>query len=574
MQEFHLTKAINKLTLDIVDINDVESGLQEDVVCAACSRKLVAKKGQITHHFAHYAGDTCSQAYETQLHLTAKLYFSRVGKIPHPLTNAWERIQECEWLNVENVRIEQAQDGRRPDLLVDIGQETYWIEIANRHKCESDKIIECRTNSRNVIEIDVSDLPAHEDFADIKFCKVKIQSLNLCNDYLDSIYQSTTERQKQAVRQLEALRKLDKELSHRTIKIEEDEEKLSQRVDRERKSADKQISEILIRKTNAEKNLAELENAVKELERNKVELERELEGVQLRKSEALSIVKKELSEENEIELTRLRKELFSNWGSERKNRESALEKELKKYKSDYLREIESSQDYYQKEVRDDIDARIAKGKRFVESLRREAREKLQEIESLNVDINRVKEIENDHVKAEEELKEKSLLIIQERDRLDAKRKELATETIRVEHKIEKLNLPLNHREEFDMFSLFLSERESVEQKLISKRAELSVLEQEYSDLDSEMTKLVNNRKHEEEELVRFCDYALLQASKFAIEFRSLRSALRARDDIPNSLLEITKLDEMPPRIKKMINQNRNLHITRLNDLAKLEGGIS
>ncbi|MDE1311372.1 competence protein CoiA family protein [Vibrio aestuarianus] len=158
MSEIHITRAVDKNTKASVSIESVESGLQDNIVCACCGAKLIANKGKKrAWYFSHYFDEVCILAYETQLHLTAKEYFAKVGKIPLPLDIGWVTPDACSELNISGVQVEVYMDGRRPDLVVEVGSEQYWVEIANKHKCEADKIWDCRTNGKNVIEIDVSD---------------------------------------------------------------------------------------------------------------------------------------------------------------------------------------------------------------------------------------------------------------------------------------------------------------------------------------------------------------------------------------------------------------------------------
>ncbi|MGY3569341.1 competence protein CoiA family protein [Vibrio paucivorans] len=72
MSAIHITRAVYEATKEPVSIEDVSSGLQDNVVCACCGAKLVANKGKKrAWYFSHYFDEACALAYETQLHLTA-----------------------------------------------------------------------------------------------------------------------------------------------------------------------------------------------------------------------------------------------------------------------------------------------------------------------------------------------------------------------------------------------------------------------------------------------------------------------------------------------------------------------
>ena len=259
MSQIHITRAVHKETKQTISVEDVQSGLQENVVCACCGGKLVANKGKKkAWYFSHYFDEVCAFAYETQLHLTAKEYFAKVGCIPMPIDAGWVGSDLCAELNVSSVKVEVYMDGRRPDLIVEIGSEQYWIEIANKHKCETDKIWECRANSRNVIEIDVSNSGHLDQFDSLEHCLIRIQSINPCNDYLDEIARSTANKHEKVRKQFEAMMRSKKSLAVEKDKQEKTEKTLEQRREAQQKNYEDKLEGMKARESAQDEILAEL----------------------------------------------------------------------------------------------------------------------------------------------------------------------------------------------------------------------------------------------------------------------------------------------------------------------------
>ena len=68
-----LTYALND-TGQIVNVDDVPTGIHCNCYCPACNEPLIAKNQgtKRTHHFAHQPGKECNHAVETMLHILAK----------------------------------------------------------------------------------------------------------------------------------------------------------------------------------------------------------------------------------------------------------------------------------------------------------------------------------------------------------------------------------------------------------------------------------------------------------------------------------------------------------------------
>ncbi|ELA9298392.1 competence protein CoiA family protein [Vibrio parahaemolyticus] len=322
MSEIHITRAVYKDTNELVSIDVVESGLQDNVVCACCGAKLIANKGKKkAWHFSHYADESCALAYETQLHLTAKEYFTRVGVIPVPMDAGWVTPDSCSELKISGVQVEVYMDGRRPDLVVEVGSEQYWIEIANKHRCGGDKIWECRANNKNVIEIDVSDCGHLDQFDSLDNCVIKFQSINICNDYLDEIASRTASKHETVRRQFEALMRSQKQLEKESDEQKKDEKTLEERVKAQQQKYEERLEKMKVRESAQDEILAELEQAVGAIEARKLNLENE-------NNELIQNKLVQLDEQNTIKLRDLQSELESDWQRELVNRRDKLEHTL------------------------------------------------------------------------------------------------------------------------------------------------------------------------------------------------------------------------------------------------------
>lgn len=330
MSQIHITRAVHKATKQTVSVEEVQSGLQGNIVCACCGGKLVANKGKKkAWYFSHHSDEACTLAYETQLHLTAKEYFAKVGCIPMPIDAGWVSPDLCTELNISSVKVEVYMDGRRPDLIVEIGSEQYWLEIANKHKCEADKIWECRANSRNVIEIDVSNSEHLVQFDSLQHCLVRIQSINHCNDYLDEIARRTADKHEKVRKQFESMMRSQKKLEVEKEKQEKTEKTLETRIEAQKKKYDEKLRSMKLRESAQDELLAELEKAIKaqdlalnEISNRKTNLESEI-------SEQVSARLKELDLQNTATLDVLKAQLSEEWQQELIQKRAQLDQDVK-----------------------------------------------------------------------------------------------------------------------------------------------------------------------------------------------------------------------------------------------------
>ncbi|EGQ7688354.1 hypothetical protein I6Y12_004590 [Vibrio parahaemolyticus] len=498
MLDFHITKAVYKDSpTEIVSIEEVNSGLQENVICAACSRPLIANKGNVkAHHFSHKSDDSCSAAYETQLHLTAKEFFAKSLKLPHPIDRAWVRAEDCALVSIENVRLEQTEDGKRPDLIVDIGQEKYWVEIANKHFCDSEKLQDIRELHRNLIEIDVSDLMDASTFNSLEGCKVKIQSLHHFNDSHSAVLLEASEREKKTKERLIAVRRLESAVQKKEERLSTKEQQVKRAHESTVSKYEQEIQRINVTKTNEEKYLVELQESVEELEKTKALLESQVRSAAVMKSEALVKARAALESEMTAKLSAYKAELVDDWNRERARRVTALESELTM-------------------MRNDEQSRMLKV--------------VQEIQQKTIQLNNITE----QVKQ----KDSELLDVSQ----------LVNEAI-VREKIEAEKLLSGIKSEiFEAKSELKQLEPSVQRAKNYERA----IEMK----SSECTRLESRVK----ELNEYCDFAIKKGSAFAIEYRALKLALTKEGESVEKLVSLLTLPDMPKLISDNIRKNRNLH---------------
>ncbi|SON48978.1 hypothetical protein [Vibrio tapetis] len=234
----------------------------------------------------------------------------------------------CAELKVSDVKIEVYMDGRRPDLVATVGSEQYWVEIANKHKCDGDKIWHCRSNNKNVIEIDVSECGHLDKFNSLKHCLVRTQSLNVCNDYLDDIASHTTKKHETVRKQFEALMRSQKLLEEKESKQENAKKTLEERIEEHQKKYEDRLEKMKVRESSQDEILAELEKAI---ESHKTLLDSAKSRHAQIESEIVGKVEsrlKQLDEENQLVIAQLREKSETEWKQELESRHVELEKEL------------------------------------------------------------------------------------------------------------------------------------------------------------------------------------------------------------------------------------------------------
>lgn len=150
---------------NIVSIDEVQSGKECGCVCPACGDELIARKGEKRmHHFAHRSNEDCEYGYESSLHLAAKDILSRSEKMVIPPVyvefprsgKPKELISKERKISIDDVELEKRFDDIIPDIVVDSGDEHFFIEIYVTHPIDDEKLKKLKEKKISTIEIDLS----------------------------------------------------------------------------------------------------------------------------------------------------------------------------------------------------------------------------------------------------------------------------------------------------------------------------------------------------------------------------------------------------------------------------------
>lgn len=185
---------------NIVNIDDVPSGKECGCVCPACGDELIARKGQKRmHHFAHRSNEDCEYGYESSLHLAAKDILSRSEKMVIPPVyvefpqsgKPKELISKERKIPIDDVELEKRFDDIIPDIVVDSGDEHFFIEIYVTHPIDDEKLKKLKEKKISTIEIDLSKIKRDisvEELSDI-LLKASDRKSWKCNAVSDKWYQ-------------------------------------------------------------------------------------------------------------------------------------------------------------------------------------------------------------------------------------------------------------------------------------------------------------------------------------------------------------------------------------------------
>ncbi|MCG9679095.1 hypothetical protein [Vibrio sp. Isolate24] len=143
---------------NIVSISDVPRGSSCNCTCIGCNSSLVARKGEErADHFAHDPNSKvktdCSWAPETDIHLIVKEIIAEDKSLLLPIGTIEPKTEIVEF---SNVQLEVKRGNRIPDVVAEVGGETFFIEVAVTHSCDGQKVQDYKQNNQNCLEIDLS----------------------------------------------------------------------------------------------------------------------------------------------------------------------------------------------------------------------------------------------------------------------------------------------------------------------------------------------------------------------------------------------------------------------------------
>lgn len=157
MKNIKLPLALDKRTDRLIHISEIEKedAKNFDFVCPACKTELIARMGNKNiHHFAHKAN--CDINGESLVHLLAKKVISENSKIVVPIYNP----VTLEWQYIEHqytfVESEVMYEDIIPDVVIKVKDRLIFIEIANTHFIDDEKLQKLKKIGIETWEIAVS----------------------------------------------------------------------------------------------------------------------------------------------------------------------------------------------------------------------------------------------------------------------------------------------------------------------------------------------------------------------------------------------------------------------------------
>lgn len=160
---------------------DVPNGLACGCSCPVCGARLIAyQHGQKIAHFGHEKGTTCAGAAETALHRMAKEIVARATRFavpPWPIRDSHSIadgrvghgafVIPGDTIYPSDGDSEDARDGLRPDVVLNMKSGELWVEIAVHHRVEENKRREMADRGIFCVEIDLQDWPLEHRYEDL-----------------------------------------------------------------------------------------------------------------------------------------------------------------------------------------------------------------------------------------------------------------------------------------------------------------------------------------------------------------------------------------------------------------------
>jgi hypothetical protein len=160
---------------ELVEVSEVERGLQCGCFCPNCNSPLIARKGGgMIHHFAHKNEGNCKGALETTLHLGAKDILDRFKKIMLPPVITFLRwdysilLYNEQTLVFDKISLEKRLDDIIPDIIIEIQGKELIIEIAVSHYIDNRKKEKIERLNISTLEIDLRKYKKHINFKELE----------------------------------------------------------------------------------------------------------------------------------------------------------------------------------------------------------------------------------------------------------------------------------------------------------------------------------------------------------------------------------------------------------------------
>lgn len=155
----------------LVSPSEVSNGLKCNCICPGCKKPLVAnhpKSEKRVKYFSHYSKNSCSNGYESALHLAAKRVLMEDSHLLVPSISAESYVYdqetqihesatqsfESKMVTLESVLQEvRVYEGIVPDIVAISKGKTIFIEIAVTHFVDDDKLTKLKKLQIPTIEI-------------------------------------------------------------------------------------------------------------------------------------------------------------------------------------------------------------------------------------------------------------------------------------------------------------------------------------------------------------------------------------------------------------------------------------
>ena len=210
----HLTYGLNQ-NKELVYISDCKNGLACNLVAPCCGKKLIAKnKGrQVAHHFAHYSGDECNNALESQAHLLAKKITTDLKKIKLPVFKEGYFIRDkWDYFEVESAKKEYTLKTKRGDLIADAALiangKTYFLEFWVTHAVDEVKMNKIKSTEHIFIEYSINKNNTLSEIKDIIKNGIHFRIISSKSTFYKSLPSEVRKQQKiQKINHIEEFRK-------------------------------------------------------------------------------------------------------------------------------------------------------------------------------------------------------------------------------------------------------------------------------------------------------------------------------------------------------------------------------